>query len=875
MELYDLRVKNIQCALGIDEAPYFSWKMRSEAKNVLQTAYQIDVASESGEVFWNSGRIEKDTSCYVGYEGKPLISRMVYLWTITVWDNHGNKARNSSTFETAFMKKSDWRAKWVETPFIAEKRVKAYGEQPPATMFRQEFTLDGDSIKRARLYATGHGIYRTYINGRRPDDREFAPENTSYPMMTCYQTYDVTSFLRPGENVLELYMGDGWYCCPNYRREDAREEPQQAALFQLEIIFEDGRMVVVSSDENVMAATGPVRFSDIFLGEKYDANFNFGDWKRGLIRDYGFDNLCAQAEAPVRPVALLPAKEIIHSPKGELIVDFGQNIAGRIRFHVKAPAGRKIVLDHFETLDKEGNCFDNLELSKKTSDGMSQRDTFISNGEVMIYEPYFTFHGFRYVRVRGYDELQMDDMTAVALSTDQRETGTFACSDERLNRLYENTRWSQRANMMSIPTDCPQREKAGWTGDIAVYAETALLNEDTTALLERWLKNLALEQDGYGAVPFVVPYAGHYPKLAKTFGRLFGNRGKALVSSAGWGDAAVIVPYRMYQVTGNTSVLCRQYDSMKAWCDYVIRQAETRRGNKKIPKDVDRYLWNTGFHWGEWLIPSLSKNGFDLNTFKGIKQTLKYVAPAYACQSMEIMAETAGITGHEADARYYSDMARRMKDAFGKGVITKDGTMPVDLMGAYVIPIAFDLVPEEFKENFAAQLVRLIHDNGGCLDTGFLATPFLLDALLLIGREDLAYELLFQEKCPSWLFEVKHGATTIWESWYGYTEDDRPLAVSMNHYAFGCVAAWMFKNICGIRRAAPGYKRFVIEPRLEASITWAQRTFDSSYGDIVVRWKKRDGRFELHVEIPCNTEAQVIMPDGAEYSLGSGSYDFG
>ena len=874
MQIYDLRVNNLTNPLGIGELSWFSWKMKSEDINVIQTAYRITVSQKDETIVWDSGKVNSEQSCFINYEGGTLCDAAQYRCAVTVWDNKGKESKETVIFETALPKAADWDAKWAESPFDMGKRENLPGKQPPATLFCQKMSVDEKPVEKARLYATAHGVYRPYLNGERVDNREFAPENTSYPFYLCYQTYDVTSMVKAGENRLELYVGDGWYCCPNYRREDVTEEPVHAVLFRLEITYEDGSKEIVLSDENVKAAQSQVRYSDIFNGEMYDANEVPVNWQPAVMKDYGYENLQPQPEEPVRCVAVLEPEKIFRSPKGELIVDFGQVISGRVRIKIDIPKGEKVCLDHYEVLDAEGNCYDNLKMLKENAADESQRDIYISAGKEEWYEPYYTFHGFRYLRVMGIEEVGMEDVKAVVLSTDKKNCGTFSCSDEKLNRLYENTRWSQRANMMSIPTDCPQREKAGWTGDIAVYAKTALLNEDVTGLLERWLKNLALEQDAYGAVPFVVPYAGHYPGLAKTFGKLFGNKGEALTASSGWGDAAVIVPYTIYQITGNIKVLERQYDSMKAWCDYIIRECTTRRGRLFAKKEIDKYLWNTGFHWGEWLIPSLSKNGFDVNTILGIKKTLKYIAPSYAYQSIRMMADIAQTVGKSADTNYYADFAEHIKEAFAKGMITKDGKMKEKYMGAYVVPLAFGLVPEEYRENFANELVRMIEENEYCLDTGFLATPFLLPVLQKIGRIDLAYRLLYQTKCPSWLYEVEHGATTIWESWYGYSKEGKPLDVSMNHYAFGCVDEWMFETINGIRNAAPGFKKIIIQPQPDERLTWAKRTFESSYGLIVSEWKRTEDGYHLFVEIPCNTSAGIILPDGQSYEKGSGKHEF-
>ena len=563
------------------------------------------------------------------------------------------------------------------------------------------------------------------------------------------------------------------------------------------------------------------------------------------------------------------------SPKEERIIDFGQVIAGRVRIKIDVPKGTQITITHTEGLDAEGNFFDN----NPTAD---QRIEYISDGIARTYEPHFTFQGFRYAMVDGIEELKAEDIVAVVLSSEKEDVGTFACSNDDINRLYENTRWSQRANMLSIPTDCPQREKAGWTGDIQVYAKTALLNEDVTPFLTRWMENLACEQRENGSVPFIVPLAGAFAGQYKMYEEQFHTPDG--VAPAGWADAAVLIPYYMYCLTGNTLILKRQYGSMKQWCDFVLKTAkENCPDDSTLPDEIEQYLWDTGHHYGEHLIPSYSKKGYGEATFEAIRVSTKYVAPIYGYYSVFCMSEIAKILGRDEDAAYYGGMSGKMKTAIQKGVMDEDGNMPGDLMGAYAMPLYYGLVPEHLKQKFADNLVRKIEENDGCLDVGFLGIPILQDALCQIGRTDLAYDLLFNEKAPSWLYEVKHGATTIWESWFALDESGAPFisemagmvfCMSLNHYAFGCVDDWMFRNINGIDYEQPGYKKILIQPKLDERLEWAKRTFASEYGDIVSEWKKNAGNFELHVKIPCNTTAVIILPNGEQYERGSGDYHF-
>lgn len=668
-----------------------------------------------------------------------------------------------------------------------------------------------------------------------------------------------------------------------------------AVLFQIEVTYADGSREQICSGEQTKAAYGPVLFSDLYAGEKYDANrerygwttvsFDDSAFQSCQTKEYRYDNLRAQLGEPVISVAELPVKELIHSPKGETILDFGQNMAGRVRMRVNALKGTEITLEHCEVLDKQGNYFNNISSAAGVGNGCDQKHVYICDGKETVYEPHFTYHGFRYVKVSGI-EVRPEDFTAIALSTDKQDTGSFVTSDARLNRLYQNIRWSQRSNMLSIPTDCPQREKAGWTGDMLVYAKTAMLNEDCTAFFSRWLYNMSCEQDDYGIIPMVVPLVGAYPMMGKMINLSCGLSG--LATSSGWGDAAVIVPYSMYQVTGNLEILRQQYDCMRRWCDYVITQAATQKPKDCTrPDEIEQYLWDTGYHYGEWLIPSQSTAGLDLNNLGALMAMSScYTAPIFGWHSVNTFTQIAGLLADssEGDARYaadrdkYGDVAAHMKNAIQKGVIREDGSMPSDLMGAYVLPIYFDLVPEQHKKLFADNLIASLEKNGMRMDTGFLGSPYLLDALCKIGRQDMAYQLLWQDQAPSWLSEVDAGGTTIWENTFGYDENGNPGNLSFNHYAFGCVADWMFRNIGGIDTDGAGFKHLIIAPKPDGKLTSVRRSFETSQGTAVCDWTiqpREDGEvFMLHVSVPCNATATVRLPDGTTHEIGSGNYSF-
>ena len=846
MELYYLRTNPLKSPV-IDSAPEFSWKIKSDNRNVVQTAYRITVSDDKG-VVWDSGLTESDKQTFIQYEGS-LKSKTVYHWTVTVWDNQGNEAVSGDVFETAFLDKSEWKAVWVESTVPRnEAKLFTYGIENPVVLFERGFMLS-DKVKKARLYATAYGCYRSLINGKRIDGREFAPEFTPYGKILNYQTYDIAGLLTAGDNQIEFYVGDGWLFCPQTEVETPEKHNAPAILYQIEIEYENGEKDIVSSDGTETVRATNILFSDLFMGEKTDRTLPFGKKQPVEIRNYDLSVLRAQPMPPVIPVELIPAKDVFISPKREIIVDFGQVIAGRARIEIDAPEGAEITFEYTEVLDKEHNYFATMSLR--------QCDTVISDGNPFLHEAMFTFHGFRYIRVTGLKNVKKEDFTAVLLSTEKENAGEFTCDDERFNRLYKNIRYSQRNNMLSIPTDCPTREKAGWTGDILIYAETALLNEEMTPFLSSWLSGAAADQRNSGAIPLVSPLTKLYNMVAMQRMSEFGDT--EITGIAGWSDAIIWVPYTMYSVTGNKKILRDCFPAMQRWCEYIIKTANEKRGSD-LPEEIDKYLWNTGFHFGEWLVPGRPQEGFEV-----CKESACYVAPFFGYYSIKLMSDICRILGK--DGTHYKELCGKMKQAIIKGIIEKSA-LPDYLMGAYVLAFAFDLVPEEYAADYKNRLVNLIEKNGRTFGTGFLATPFLLAVLNKLGKSDLAKDILFNEKQPSWLYEIRHGATAIWESWMAMDKEGNPSKVSFDHYAFGCVDSYIFHTICGISGDA-GYRNIIIAPLKDSGFDSFRRSFICEAGEIIVDCKGE----KLSVTIPCNTKATVIW-NGKTAEIGSGSYNF-
>lgn len=895
LKIVGLRCNHQKTPFGITDTPVLSWQLLSEEQNIKQEAYQL-LIHNSGKLMYDSGKIYTSQSIEVVPEGFCTVSGEGYHWEIKVWDDQGREAANKDYFEAA---PGQFSARWIEPsipglkyekpiPLMLNMTLKIKPKLPPekrllpVTLLRKEFTVKSGLV-RARAYATAHGVYSMCFNGEATDERLLAPEFTAYQKYLCYQTYDITNLLKTGNNACGVMLADGWWSgrigvggeCGQYGM-------SRAFLLQIELIYADGANEAIISDENFRcSADGPIRYSDIFIGEKQDHNYTqnieefskagFDDqhWSPVTTADYGYDNLHPQIGEPVVKITEIKPVSLLHTPKGEKVIDFGQNFAGFVRLKVSAPEGTVIKLEHSEVLDKKGNFLNNIMGVNK-----DQTDIFICSGKGNeVFEPRFTFHGFRYVRVSGLSNPKLEDFCGIAISTKMDNLAEFECSNELVNKLYSNTRWSQYSNMISIPTDCPQRERAGWTADIQVYAPTAAYHQDMNAFLTRWIENMEAEQLQDGQIPCVVPFSRSYQNLLRM-------QGGASCCSAGWSEACIIVPYTVYSMYGNKEILEKHYTMMKKWMDYVRYQAEQfnpksfEKKKNKTPQEIEnhKYLWNTKWHYGDWMIPSISKGA--MGGVKGAKITKELTAAIYYAYSADLMAQIAGIIGCKSDALKYSELNGRIKMAVADTYISKDGLIDPDLQGSYVCALWFGIVPEDKVSKAVARLKALIEENDYCLDTGFLATPILLEVLMKYGLKDIAYKVLYQEKCPSWFYEIRKGATAIWESWDGIKPDGKVGNLSYNHYAFGCVFDWIYRNIAGIRKQSAGYQKIMIKPEPDETMTWARSSHKSVYGEIASDWKKENGTFYLKVRIPCNTSAAVILPDGKQYETGSGIYEF-
>lgn len=894
--LKDLVVEHQKSPLGIDcAAPRFGWKLVSSEKNVMQTAFRITVSAD-GVQEADTGIVESAQSIEVaipGWQAKPMTE---YLVHVTAWDNHGNMGEEETTFETGRLG-TIFSGSWVEpeqipTPnsWIGKKmdsdsvsaniydgKDRDFSEFQKAQYIRIPFEIH-KAVKKARVYATAHGMYLFEVNGARPDDRMFAPDNTSYHKILQYQTYDITGLLKEGKNVFGFILGDGWWAGRVGVSGDSCQYGDRLGLLVEAVIqYEDGTEEKITGAKGV-SSTGPIIFSDLFVGEKYDAtkeltgwslpDYDDSCWKPVNRAEYSMDNLKGQSDPPVRDVKTFIPTEIFRSPKGEVILDAGQVVAGQVEFSVESPEGLTIKLEHSEILDEDGNFYHNIVGTNK-----EQTVFYITKDGKQTYRPHFTYHGFRYVRITGWPgEISPDMFKIHAITSEMEDIGFFETSDKRLNRLQQNIWWSQIANTISIPTDCPQREKAGWTGDIMAYAPTMCFLRNADAFLTKWMDNVRADQQPDGAIPMIVPFLKAY--------EIFVKASTDSITSCGWGDAVIVVPYSVYQAYGDRRILEENYGAMKRWVAYIENRAENVHPEgyeswEEARKKRSRYLWNTDFHYGDWLIPSLVLGNPDASVMmETAYATMGIVAPAYFAFSAKMIGKVAEILGEKEDAAYYRQLYENIRKAFIEEYVHEDGTLDADFQGIYVIALKNGLVPEKTRQKMVDHLCDLIQKNGGCLDTGFLSILFLMDVLCENGRRDVAYQLMFQTKCPSWLYEVEKGATTMWESWGAIAEDGMVSTYSFNHYAFGCVGEWMYREIGGLQAKEPGYKKIRVAPSLDCGLTWAEVKEETPYGTASVKWEKEEDKTIVNVEIPANTTAEIVLPGRNVENTGSGKYTY-
>ena len=844
-----LRCNYLADPLGVHDAePRLSWKLGADGRRgVRQTAYRILVSSRRGGApdLWDTGRVHSDATIHLPYRGRPLASRERAWWRVQVWDERNRRSESAPAFwEAGLLAPEDWTGSWIGAAFSG-----GLESGTPSPYLRTTFHVV-KKVVSARLYATALGLYEFHLNGRRVGEDLFTPGWTEYAKRVQYQAYDVTAKLRRGANAAGAILGDGWYCGKLgwFPRQYYGDRPR--LLAQLVLTFADGTAQTIATDGRWKVAAGPIRENDLIQGETHDARMEMPDWALPRFDDRAWDPVKVFAAPAIeisprlgpsvritqelKPVA--PPKKIPSWPSPIWIFDLGQNMVGRVRLRIRGPAGQVVRLRFAEVLNPDGTLYtDNLRAARQT-------DRYILRGDPTgeTWEPRFTFHGFRYVELSGpranpIADPKQNAITGVVLHSDTPRTGTFTCSDPLINRLQSNIDWSLRANFLEVPTDCPQRdERMGWMGDAQIICRTAAWNRDVASFFNKWQRDIADTQLPDGGMPSVAPHVATVER----------EGGPA------WADASVICPWTIYLCYGDTALLERHFDSLKRFVASL---------EKKSIKLIRSHPDASGFPgYGDWL--ALDGSG---KTDGGTPKDL--IGTAFFAYSAQLVARIARVLGRTADAADHQRLFERVRRAFQRRFLTRDGLISSLTQTGYVLALHFDLAPPALRPRLLAELVRDIELRGNKLSTGLVSTPYLPHVLSGNGRSDVAYKLLHQKQWPGWLYAVTQGATTIWERWDGWTHDkgfqDRGMN-SFNHYAYGAIGAWLYAVVAGIDvdPEHPGYKHIRLAPQPGGELTSARGTLESPHGKIVSAWKLRPGRFEWDVTVPPNTTATARLP---------------
>jgi alpha-L-rhamnosidase len=851
-----LRVEHLgDSSLGIgDRRPRLSWQLPDGASR--QTAYRIRLDGR------DLARVESAESVLVPWPADALASRRRVEWQVQVWTDEGESDWSQPAwFETGLLEPRDWVAEWIEPAEV----VRAAPGNRPAYLLRHTFRLD-DAAPGARLYATAHGVYEAFLNGRRVGDVELAPGFTAYWAVVHVQTYDVDALLRRGDNVWEVVLSDGWYrgTTGNDKTPDSYGDTV-AFLGQLH-----AGDAVIGTGPEWRSTTGPIRTADLMAGQSEDRRVEPGAWEPVAVAEPGTARLAVSPAPPIRRVQALQPVSVRRLDDDRQVVDLGQNVSGWVRLSDLGPTGTSITLVHGEAVNAQGDVtLEHLDTVRPGRDPIpvGQVDRVVSAGrEGDVFEPRHTTHGFQYVRVEGHPHrLTTDDVRGIVVHTDLRRTGWFRCSDDRVNRFHEIADWSFRGNACDVPTDCPQRERSGWTGDWQVFVPSAAFLYDVAGFSLKWLRDLASDQRPDGCV------SNYAPDPSRPVGITGTNEvWTYMQGSSGWGDATVMVPWELWRAYGDRAVLEELWSAMVGWIGYAEEAARTRRhperaASRPEPAPHEQYLWDGGFHWGEWLEPD---DG--IATFWQIDQG--HVGTAFLHHSAALVARIGRLLGHDDDADRFDVLAARTLDAWRAEYIDAHGSLAPDTQANHVRALAFGLVPDELRDRTVTRLVELIRTAGTHLGTGFLATPYLLPVLADTGHLGLAYELLLQDTPPSWLAMVDRGATTVWEDWNGI-DDDGVAHASLNHYSKGAVISFLHHYVAGVELLDdhPGYRHFRVAPRPGGGLTWAEAAHDSPYGRIESSWRIDGDTFRLTATVPPGTTAEVVLPDGTRHEQGPGT----
>ncbi len=846
MKITQILTENCQSYCVTDEKnPRVSFSLDSDKQGAALKTAKITVGD------WQT---ETASQILVPYNGAPLKPFTKYQVTVEAEDTFGEKDKVTTYFETGRLD-TPWAAKWISNAAykFKEKRV-----SPIPMTFRKQIDC-GKAVKTAKLYITAMGMYEASLNGQKIGDDYFAPGFTSYKTHLQYQTYDVSNALKE-KNVLLVVVAGGWAVGSFvFTRKNRVTANRQALLAELRIEYTDGTKEVIATDESwEVTMDGNYRAADIYDGETYDATVNLSDvvWHQAKVEKLRVSPVIKAAYgAPVRAHEKMRPISVVKREDGELVYDFGQNFAGVINAKINGKRGQTVVFHHAEVLKKDGSLYTELLRSAKAT------ATYICVDGEQVYSPKLTYMGFRYVGVKGVDAADVE-LTAYALYSDVSVNGSFECSNELINKLQSNITWSAKSNFIDIPTDCPQRdERMGWTGDIALFAPTACYNFDMSKFLEKWLLDVKAEQLKTGGIPNTVPVQGYgfpatMPVMAVDF----------------WGDACVLVPWAEYLARGDKELLRKMYPTMKKY----VKACKFWAGLLSLGKK--RYIWNTPavLHFGDWVAA-------DEPTMAGWQKRSKWTATASLANTSGLLSKIAGILGEEKDEKYYADLSAKVADAYISVFTNGKGKLLKEFQTAYVLPLYYNMFTPETKQSAADNLAQLVKKTDYCIGTGFPGTPYILFALADNGRKEDAFKMLINTKCPSWLYEVKVGGTTIWERWDALREDGSCNTgaedgtggmISFNHYASGAVGDFLYRRVAGIEPLEGGYKTFRIAPMVGGGLTYAKGIVNTPYGEIKSDWSIVDNEFTITVNVPVSTNCALIMPDGKQYDLVSGEYTF-
>lgn len=869
MNITQLRVNHVSNPLGFELDPLcLSW-VTGETESKRQTAAQVQIAFDPDfhNICFDSGKSSKISSvCFCPALKLEPCTR--YYWQVCVWGDGGDSAVSETAFFETGKMKVPWNAKWVSP--------NTDGDTHP--LLRRSFMIPSP-VAEARAYVCGLGLYELEINGQKVGEEYLTPGFHSYDFCLQYQTYDIGNLLKQGENAVGVMLGNGWYK-GRFGFDGGYKDlygDRFALICEIRVTLKSGATLVIGTDGSWKWKGAPVLQSGIYDGEVYDARNETAGWSSpgAEKRNWepvselgmGYDKLTARRSLPVVVRERRKPVSLIYTPKGEAVLDFGQNMAGWVEFNCKLPCGEEAVLQYGEVL--QDNCFYNENLRTAKAEYR-----YISDGKERHVRPHFTYYGFRYVKVGGMEPVDTSAFTACVIYSDLRQTGMIETSNEMVNRLFMNALWGQKSNFLDVPTDCPQRdERMGWTGDAQVFCGTACFNMETPGFYAKFMADLKNEQKALGgSVPFVVPcIKPSEPISGIDIGKSHG--------SAAWGDAATIIPWTTYLFYGDESLLKKQYPVMKEWVDFIKRQDD---------KDGGTRLWKTGFHLADWL----ALDNPDKNSPMG-GTDMYFIASAYYCYSASLTAKAAKAIGNEKDAAFYRKLSDEVKSAIQKEYFTATGRIAIDTQTAMAVALFMDLVPEEVRGRLAGDLRKKLEANKMYLNTGFVGTAYLCRALSENGANDCAYTLFLNENYPSWLYEVKLGATTVWERWNSILPDGRISGTgmnSLNHYAYGAIVEWMYRNMCGLNPAedAPGFKKVKIWPKPDKRIQKVSMSYQSASGEYKIDWAYLDeNTVSFDFEIPFDAEACVTLPEGGiignipeedagkmKFELEAGKYHF-